>query len=402
MKKVFALVIITASVNLHAVTYTVNHPVVGVIENRFDDVAMYLEKYKIPFEYIAYKDLENPEVYLKYDVIYYPSGIESEINSSIDIRARERRIEAVTFNTEFYRIKDEKISSLLRDFVKSGKTVVCSGYSAKFLNEAFDYFTLYNDFPNMGLYGFTEAIPRNRLSNYIQFRTGTVMNYDGYWVAEKINDGEVLLEAECNTPLGMLKSVSAGRRIFRSGGEAYYVSELGTMEKDRIMRFFTVSVLFDKYSLKMKRLVKAWDQTFLDYAVDRNFSFDNGREFKLDVKKGKNTVYGFFEKGIFQVDIYSSGKKLIYSKNRVAGKFEKTLNSDSDSDIYVKIYSDDNDFDGIVILGTGAGKRIVPYFSKIRIVLAFCVIFVFVRTIIKRRKRYSGTYPEVNSGEQNG
>ncbi|MBN1501202.1 MAG: hypothetical protein JW982_13655 [Spirochaetes bacterium] len=389
-------------INIAAVNYSVDYPAVGIIENNFDDITSYLNRYGIAYDMIRYEDLEKPEIYSRYDFIYYPNGIEREINSSIEILARERRIEGVTFNSEFYRIKDEKIAALMRDFVFSGKTVVCSGYSAKFLNEAFDYFILYKDFPNLGLYGYSNVTPDGNLLNYTSAAYSTLMQYDGYWIAEGLKKGEVLLRAECNTPLGYIKTVAGSRVEYSSGGTAYYLSELGSMDKNEIMRYFTVSVLFDGYSRKMKRLVTAWGQKLTDYAVDKNMSFDNGREYKLHVLKEYNTLYGFFEKGVFQVDIYDSGRKLIYSENHVADKFEKTLNFDNDSDIYVRIFTDKDEFGGIVLFGTGSGKRIIPYFSEIRNVSILSIIFAFAVTIIKRRRKYSGKYADVNSGEKNG
>lgn len=369
-------------------TYKAIYPRIGVVTHEYGIIDKYLDLYNIPYDIIQYRNLENEKTYSKFDVIYFPSGIEKEITASLNILARARKIEGVSSKEDFYRIEDSKLAELISLFVKKGGTAVFSGYSLKFAQMGFDAFELYNKFPNLGMQGAVVIEPQNDLLKYYRTPLSSYMNYEAYWVAADIKNGTSLAETFCPTPYGTKKMVVAGKSDFGKG-KYYFLSYTGNNEAREIMRYLTVNILFESYENKLRRLVNAWEQTVVDSAVGKNVKTDISNVFHLKCRDGFVSVYGIFEKGVYCVEIFDEDEKLIFSKNRIVDKFVWSFKNEDSASLTVKIYPQGGVTDSIYSVATASGRRILPYFRKT--VISFFSLLVFtVIAVYLRLKKYAG------------
>lgn len=394
MKKLLSLLILCSTI-LYAGeindrgTYSANYPRIGVVSHTYGTIDNYLRKFHIPYTTIPYKELENKDTYKKYDVIYFPSGIEKEINTSLYILSRSRKIEGVTsVDNEYYRIKEDKLASNIEAYVKSGGKAIFCGYSQKFAQKAFNNFILYNNFPNIGLRGNSIIEPQNKLHKYNKNNISTFFNYEAYWVSSNIKKGHTLAVAKCPTPYGIKKSIIASETKYGKG-IFYTIAYTGTADISQFARYFTINIHFENFRLKLQRLIKAWEQTPIDFAEDKNLESDTSNTYMLKTGSELNTVFAIFESGIYRIDIFDCHKKLVFSKNNITNKFVQDFENISNQNIYVRIFPQGGSTGNIYAIATAEGKRIFPYFRKI-LLSSISLIVLTIVTLYLRLRRYAG------------
>jgi len=135
-----------------------------------------------------------------------------------------------------------------------------------------------------------------------------------------------------------------------------------------------------------------WEQSTTCKIVDAMHQKDNVRMYKIPLKKGNNTIYFLSEKEPFQLDIVDPGINLIISQDSRERSQSIDIKSMNNSYCYIRVYpSSRKRYSMYAIIGA-EGRRIVPHFIKIAILVSIALSAVLVLLFLKflDGKKYSG------------
>ncbi len=137
--------------------YTWANNSIAVVSSPYDDVCLVFRNYGIPCEKIKYSDLEKSEIYRKYDALFFPSGMDDQYLSNIEVQQSGKKITSVKLSDNFFELDHNKFANLFKDFINEGGSAYFSGYSFKLLNSVYNNLEFFDNFPYLGVPGRIEA-----------------------------------------------------------------------------------------------------------------------------------------------------------------------------------------------------------------------------------------------------
>ncbi len=291
-------------------------PRVALIANRYDGVDKWLELCRVPYSIVKYADLNDPGIFLRHDVIFFPSGMEPTPETSINILSRGTSIQGVTLKEGHSELNRKELARKLRAFIDGGGSAYFSGFSWELLNAAYGDFSFFYGFPYSGSAGTIELRLEDDLFSFVSMPRLTVHVPFSGWVAVKsISDADVLAEGRFETPRGKKKGPVIAR-LKRKRGEAYYTGYYTGESGNPIMRFLVIRVVFGRLLSALEESAGRWDQAPGVTLVDMLLPGEQSRRYTVPLRKGRNTLYFRSENGFFQADVYS-GDEIIASRQSV-------------------------------------------------------------------------------------
>lgn len=360
-------------------------PSVGVVEARFDRIDEILKQMKIPFEKILYKDLEKAETYTRFRTIFFPCGIGHPVETSVNVLARGRRIQAVKLKDNYYTINLKKVNSYISDYIDRGGVAYFSDYSYIFLQGACKCFRFFDNFAYMGLGGHLNMELYGDLKSFIKSNTDSKYMYHSGWIAmESIIGAEVIIKGYYDTPRGKRNGPLAG--ILRWGaGEALYTSYHSNSRMDEMMRFFIMRALYRNLLNKMSERVYDFGQKIRGRIVDAILPSEYQRSYSFTLAPGMNTFYFHNESTYFQVDVFDKLGNFIISKDLLQRSFSVDLHAQVKQEYTVRVFPPGtgkkiNPF----ILIHALGERKNPHIFKILLIVFSSTVFIFLIFLLKK------------------
>jgi hypothetical protein len=354
---------------------------IAVVRSKYDDVDLVLNNFRIRHDLLTYRDLEYPERVAGYRSLFVPSGIDNPIEEMVDVRANNFRFKSVALKPDFYEVDRDKVARTLRRFVRNGGSAYFSGYSFEYLQKAFGLMEFFDNFPYMGLPARLEADVYNDLSRFSRKnRIALYMDHPG-WIAVKSASGaEVIAKAAYDTPRGV-RSGPVSFLSRRGSGELLYTSYDSTVFS-AFRRFNIYRIAGAHLIQKFEDEASRWGQSVTGRIVNAVHAGENEAVHRIDLVKGNNTIYFYSEREIFQIDVVDRGYSLIESRDIPDRDQTFTVRADRDDRCYIKIYPSTNDRFGMYTVVSASGRRIVPYFYHVLIVLgslaaATAALFIF-------------------------
>ncbi len=349
---------------------------VALVKGKFDHVEILLNHYKIPYDVIPFGDLEKKDSLKKYRAVFFPCGIGRSLESNITVSASGYYVQHVSLIDLQKKVETEKISENIRDLLASGGCAYFSDFSYELLQHTYQCFVFYFNFPNLGISGSYPA----RVHGGLKLFLGTEMincsmPHEGWVLIKSMKDSETLAEASVDTPKGAMHAALLST-IHRGSGEILYSSYHSSNIHDEIMRYMI-------FRTTMKRLlehhmphINKWNQNKTTEIIDAILPGENLRTHTLILHKGKNTVYFYAEKGLFQVDLYTKKMELVLSKDTGANVFAIDVDAAYSGEYIISLYgSGDYAYAPLAVI-SAAGWRLIPYITAARLVLALLSIFI--------------------------
>jgi hypothetical protein len=360
---------------------------VGIVENQYDHVEKLLQKYKIDYTMIKYRDLEKEQLYSQLDALFIPCGAEPPLTSSVNIMSRGTHLEGVTLNDQYYKIDMTLTGKYLRQFVENGGSAYFSDFSFKYLQDATSSFSFFKDFPYIGLAGQLKVQTRNDLACYIQGSVYVEMGHSGWVVPSEIRNAETVLTAECETPLGM-KPAPVAALVTAKQGVALFTSYHNENDPFSLMRYFILRTVYKRELDESRNYILKWEQTPLSSIVDKSLGGETARQYRLTVKNDGSYLYFKSESGLWQIDIFDGKGMFLYSKDSIRGDFHYFVPSRGSKEIIVKILPLDNAKYNVYTAATAGGFRIFPYYLRILIGgIGFILLAFYLRFLKQQRFR---------------
>ncbi len=309
---------------------------IAVVESPYDNVALILKNYDIPYSEIKYRDLERAETYKKYDAIFMPSGMANSYMKNIDVQQSGKSIASVKLSDDFFELNEKKFSVLFKEFIHAGGSAYFSGYSFKTLNSVYQNFTFFENFPYLGIPERVEAKLKGDLANFSLKRNSALyMGYTGWVTMKSVSGAKILSQGEFETPLGLKQGPLSF--IMENRGAIIYTSYYSTVYSE-FKRFHIMRIAGNRVIQKILGEVNDNFQSPLTKISDKFLSHETSRMYLLDLEKGKNSIYIFSESSPFAFEIYSSNKNLMASLNVFQNEQRFDINSKRKDFCLVKIY----------------------------------------------------------------
>jgi len=368
------------------------NPYIAVVRGSFEKIERILKRYRIPFDFITIHDLEkglNPE---KYKSVYFPCGIDVPVESMIVVSSKGKNINSVTLNKNNSQADEQKVTHVIESYINDGGVAYFSGYSFKFLQNAFHLFEYHDNFPYMGLTGRIKSSLENDLARFcMKDSMALYMTHTGWISLKSVEDAEVLSSASYDTPRGERSGPISV--LFRRGdGEVLYTSYHSTVYSD-----FRRYNIYRVAGAHLRKLLAAkadmWEQDISGSVVDSIHGRENYRIYPMNLYKGNNTIYFISEKDIVQVDIFDRDMTLIQSVDSFDKELEFDLKSSEKKICYVKVYPSSNKRYGIFSIVSARGIRFLPLYKRAGILIMIIILISLVSYtfLLVRKRGYSGT-----------
>ncbi len=365
---------------------------VAVVKGRYDDVELVLSTYKIPFDTIEYRDLDNEETYKKYRSIFFPCGVVPSMNERINLVAQRNRIQSVSLKDDFREPGKDATARCIRDFAEGGGALYFSGYAFDLLQRAYSPFLFHDGFPHVGLPGRIESKLMHDISRFcVKTKMALYMEHSG-WIAPRAAMGEVIVSGKYDTPRGE-KSGPLSVLIRKGDGEILYTSYHSTVFSD-FRRFNIYRIAGSPLLKRTAAMAERWDQTITGKIVDAFHSGENHRMYYLNLGRGNNTVYYQTPDAPMQIDVFDEKMSLIVSRDSFdrSGSFD-IVYGDSGY-CFVRVYPSTRQRFRMFALVSAHGPRIIPH-ANLLLKIGLGVAAVFAIAVLKRLffgRRYSGRF----------
>jgi len=362
---------------------------VGVVENQFDNIQNVLKRYHIDYTMIKYRDIENQSIYTSFDALFFPCGAEPPLTSSMNILSRGTHLEGVSLKDDYYKVDTVKSGVFLKDFFKRGGAAYFSDFSFKYLQDSVKVFTFYKDFPYIGRAGQLKAEVSGDFKAYTGFRS-VVLNigHEGWVIPDHIRNGETLLSARAETPLGV-KTAPISSLIRKGAGQMVFTSYHNDNDNTGIVRYMIMRTIYKREIEALSELAAKWEQTVQSRIADKSLSGESARSYSMKVLKGRNDLYFRNNGGQWQIDIFDRDGSFIYSYDMIGKDFRYELNSSDDKNISVKIIPlSTAKFNSYTVI-TASGMRVMPYYLHIIVIfIGLVLIIIYIRYL--RIERFRG------------
>jgi hypothetical protein len=332
-------IIYTSAVILIIITHTSNiygENRIGVVKGRFDNIEIVFDTYRINYDLLQMKDLENSEVFDKYDSIFFPSGLSSDYEDNIDVSWQGKSHLAVKLSKNFFELNPDIFKKNLKRFTKNGGSSYFSGYAFKQLAMAYDDFEFFDDFPFMGIESRIEADIKGDLARYaLKKKIGLHMEYSGWVTVKHINGAEVLAESSFPTPRG--EKFGPVSVLIHDGGEILYTSYYSSVYND-FKRFNIYRIAGNHLRKRSLNKVKSHFQDSTGLVIDSFLKDETSRMYYFNLPGGDNTIYFISDSPYYMFEIYDRNMSLIISKDYKDTEQSYTMKSLKDDYCFVKIY----------------------------------------------------------------
>lgn len=349
---------------------------VGLVKGRFDHIETLLNHYKIPFDIIQFADLEKKDSLKKHSAVFFPCGMGRSLESNIDVSASGYYVQNVFLKDLQKKVETEKIRENIRDFISAGGSAYFSDFSYDILQLTYNCFDFYFNFPNLGISGRYATKLNGSLRLFLnREKADFFMPHEGWVLIQSVKDAEILAEGEVETPRGELRARIISL-IQRGSGEIIYSSYHSSERNDEIMRYMIFRITRKEMLEHHTRVVSKWNQTITTEILDTILPGENVRSHAVILQKGKNTIYFYAEKGLFQVDLYTKDMKLVLSKDTGSSIFSIDVNAADSGEYILSLYgSGDYSYTPFAVI-TAAGWRLIPYVTAARVLFAFIAVFI--------------------------
>lgn len=361
---------------------------IAVVKSKFDTIERILQTYGIPHSIIQYSDLETIENLSKFRTIFFPCGIDTPIETNINLLSMGTSIQSVTLKDDYVEIDVNKIYNNISSFIRNGGTAYFSGYSYNFISNAFNNFNFFDDFPNMGIPGSITVELLGDMAAFCGEKSQRLyMSHPGWITVESIDDSDALALGNFKTIKGP-KSGPIVSLIKKGKGEAIYTSYHNN-SSDNILRYIIYRISY-KYLLdNLFNLASKWEQNINCCIIDSIRPWERWRAYILPLSKGSNSVYFKANKGFYQIDILNRNLELIISADEREKDFNLTISSDSDNYYIIKVYQSLPELCGVYSIVSAQGMRIFPFYKKVfwlLFITSFLIfLYWFIKTFISRK-----------------
>ncbi len=352
---------------------------IAVVQSHYDKIDLILKKYRIPFDLVPYRDLEKPEFYEKHRSIFFPCGMETPIEDNLLVRSKGYFVQSVEMKGDYYEIDQNKVSESIKNYIREGGAAYFSGYSVDFLQDAFNPFDYFFDFPNSGLSGHVSL----KLSPTLQKFSGkdsmkVLMDHSGWIAIKSLSRGDVLATGTFDTPRGT-KSGPIIAHFTRKKGEFLYSSYHTRDPENDLMRYMVFRIAYRNLLQRLMKHTAKWEQGISDSVIDAIMNREQGRTYGVDVKSGKNTLYFTAEGGRFQVDLFDESQNLIFSLDHQESEFFQDFKSSDDARYTLRVFpSTSSEYIPFAVL-IADGSRFIPYLTRVFYgAIAFLVLLVVI------------------------
>ena len=100
------------------------------------------------------------------------------------------------------------------------------------------------------------------------------------------------------------------------------------------------------------------------------------RTYLVKLARGKNTVYFYAEKGVFQVDLFDRDMNLVMSRDAAESAFTMDVRAVRDGEYRLAVFGTGDHFYTPYAVITASGWRLIPYVTVARVVIALAALFV--------------------------
>lgn len=353
-------------------------PSIAVVDSLYDKVSPDLAAWHIPHEVIQPRDLENPDTLARYQAIFFPCGMDSPLDTSINLMSRGTSIQSVTLKKEYYEPKRDRIGKNVRDYIRRGGYAYFSGYAFKYLQETWSVLHFFDNFPYMGMSEHVDAYVSGDLSSFCGRDTITLsMSHPGWVAVKRIDGAEVLARGSFTTPRGDKTGPLCGM-IQRGSGKILWTS-FHNSTTDDYRRFCLIRIAAAPYLRETLDKVERYDGTFVATIVDILLPGEAARTYRVRLHKGKNTLFLDSSATRFQVDIYDSSMGLIQSRDLPELHQIFTVNMSKDDAAWIRLFPSGNERYGYHALVVARDVWPIPYARRI---LKWCAVFGMILLII--------------------
>ncbi len=381
------LLIIPLSINAQSKKNTKKvTPDIAVVQADFDHVGKVLRSYSIPYKLINYGDLEDKNIFKKYRVIFFPSGMEKKIESNLIVTPVGKSVGTVEYKKRSKIIDSKIISKNIKDYIENGGFAYFSGYSYKLLDDTFDVFDYYYDFPYMGLEGRIVVDHTGDMWNYTSYNTSAMyMTFPGWIVVKSIDQGKILSSANVKTARGKKRAVVSS--FFNRGDGAflycsYYSTIYSTFKRFNVYRIVGTDLLNRLYEKS-----NIWEQKVTGSVADAFHRGEAVRTYRFSKKKGDNYLYFVSGTETFQIDIYDGNMKLLQSRDSFDREQQFFIPAVKDDMYIVKVFpTTKKRWSRFAIIAVSGGKMF-PYKTRFMIffgILLLIVVGYFLVRIFRR------------------
>ncbi len=355
--------------------FAVEKPV-GLVKGRFDHIEILLNHYKIPFEIIQFNDLEKKDALKKYSSVLFPCGFGRSLESNLDVSASGYYVLNVSLKDLQKKIETEKITENVKDFISSGGSAYFSDFSYDILQKAYNCFDFYFNFPNLGISGRYATKLNGPLRLFMnREKADFFMPHEGWVLVKSCRDASTLAEGEVGTPRGALRAEIISM-IQRGSGEIIYSSYHSSQTADEVMRYMIFRITRKEMLQHHTRIINKWNQNITSEILDTILPGENVRSHTVLLQKGRNTIYFYAAKGLFQVDLYTKEMQLVFSKDTGSNIFSIDVNAAHSGEYVLSLYgSGDYPYAPFAVI-TASGWRLIPYVTVARIFLACIAVFI--------------------------
>jgi hypothetical protein len=348
---------------------------IGVVRSQFDRVENLLTRYRIPHDLLSYPDLEKKETLTGYETIFFPCGVNRPVEADIDVYARGFYVHRVLLKRDSPKVDRQKISDNIGEFIRNGGSGYFSDFSYDLVQGAFGCFEFHHDFPNLGMPGVYRADLHGQLYRFARRKTvDMTMTHSGWVLLRSVSDARVLAEGLVETPRGEMKGPLV-MMMNRGDGELIYTSYHSDSAFDETMRFAI-------YRLSMKGLqshhmkeIRKWNQSVRDEVFDSLLPGEPSRSYFVTLARGRNTIYFYAEKGVFQVDLFDRELNLVISRDAGGSVFSMDVRVAYDGDYTLSVYSTGDSYHNPYSVVAASGWRLIPYVTAGRVIIVLVVLF---------------------------
>ncbi len=366
-------------------------PRVAVVTNRYDNVEKWLQACRVPYRSIGYAELENAEVYSRFDAIFFPSGMEPPPETNINILSRGTSIQGVTLKEGHYRLDRRKLARALRSFIDGGGSAYFSGYSWDILHGAYGGFDFFHDFPYIGSAGPVELRPEGDLRCFVSSsRIPAHMGFTGWVAARSIDGADILATAGFDTPRGGAEGPMVAR-LRKKRGEAYFTSFYAGEIGNQVMRFLVLRVAYGRLLEWLEESAGRWDQSPGAAVVDMLLPGETSRRYSVPLERGRNTVFLGSPGGHFQADLYR-GDEILASRQSWERVTVLDVRVPEGGTYGLRVFPAGNGRAIPFAVSVKHGPRLISYFR--RVILGFLFVSVIAALVLINRfmnpRKYSG------------
>ncbi|MBP7582888.1 MAG: hypothetical protein KBA61_02560 [Spirochaetes bacterium] len=348
---------------------------IGVVRSQFDQVERILDRYRVPHTLLNYADLEKAETFGNYDTIFFPCGMSKPIEANIDVTARGFYVHKVLLKKDSPKIDKQKLYDNISEFIRKGGSGYFSDFSYDVVQGAFSCFDFHHDFPNLGMPGTYRVDLDGELSRFTGKKSiDMLMPHSGWVLLKSVSGAEVLAEGTVETPRGGMKGPLV-MLMKRGDGELIYSSYHSDNPLDETMRFsiFRLSMkwLLKRYDAEIRK----WNQTVTGEVFDSLLPGEWARSYRLTLGRGRNTLYFYAEKGVFQVDLFDRDMNLVISRDAGGSDFTVGVRAPHDGEYTLAVYGSGNSYYNPYSVVSASGWRLIPYVTAARVMLILAAVF---------------------------